>query len=139
MAIGNKFIIDTNILFSALYSPDSVAGKIIDLALEKKIELFAPEEVKAELTRNLKKKLGYSEKELDFTLKTLPVNWLNTNLYANFLEQAKKTISLKDVPILAAHYLTKFPIITDDQEFFTLNGVKTRSLRDVVKLFDQSI
>ena len=139
MAIGNKFIIDTNILFSALYSPDSVAGKIIDLALEKKLELYAPEEVKAELTRNLKKKLGYSEKELDFTLKTLPVNWLNANLYANFLEQAKKTISLKDVPILAAHYLTKFPIITGDQEFFTLNGVKTRSLRDVVRIFDQSI
>lgn len=136
MATGKKFVVDTNILFSALYSPDSIAGKIIDLALERKIELFAPEEVKEELTRNLKNKLDYSEKEVKFTLETLPITWLSKKLYANFYEKAKQNISLKDAPILAAHYFTKLPIITGDKEFFELKGVKTQSLRDVVRAFE---
>lgn len=136
MPAGTKYIVDTNILFSALYSPDSIAGKIIDLAIEKKIELFAPEEVKEKLSRNLKNKLGYSEKELKFTLETLPVNWLSNKLYANFYEKAKQKISLKDAPILAAHFFTKLPIITGDKEFFELKGVKTQSLRDVINAFD---
>lgn len=136
MTISTKFIVDTNILFSALYSPDSIAGKIIDLTIEKKIELFAPEEVKEELSRNLKNKLGYSENELKFTLQTLPINWISTKLYETFIERARHTISLKDAPILAAHFFTKLPIITGDKEFFELKGVKTEKLRDVVKRFD---
>ncbi|MHA1267563.1 MAG: PIN domain-containing protein [Candidatus Helarchaeota archaeon] len=133
-----KYIVDTNILFSALYAPDSLAGKIIDLAIEQKIELFAPEEVKEELTRNLKNKLDYTETELILTLESLPINWLNKKLYTNFLKRAQQKISSKDAHILAAHYFTKLPILTGDKEFFKLPSIETSSLRDVINSLLQS-
>ena len=52
-----KFIIDTNVIFSALYSPNSNAGKLIELTIEKRIELHTPMEIKDELERNLLKRI----------------------------------------------------------------------------------
>ncbi len=132
--LGNKFIIDTNIIFAALYSPKSLAGKIIDLALERKIELFAPEEVKEELVRNLQTKLDYNKNQIKTTLESLPITWLNHKMYANFIKKAKQNISSKDAPILAASYFSKLPIITGDKEFFNLKGANVLSLREVLKL-----
>ncbi len=135
MALIAKYIIDTNVLFSALYLPDSIAGKLIDLAIEKQIDLFAPEEVKEELTRNLKSKLNYTDAEINFTLQTLPVTWLSKKLYNKFYDKAKQMISLKDAPILAAALFTKLPIITGDKEFAVIKGAQTQSLRDVINSF----
>ncbi|MHA1299619.1 MAG: putative toxin-antitoxin system toxin component, PIN family [Candidatus Helarchaeota archaeon] len=127
-----KFIIDTNIIFSALYNPVSNAGLLIDLALEEKIELYAPQEVRTELLKNLKEKLELNEHEIKTILYALPVKWLDNKLYENFIKKAEKNISKKDAPFLAAHYLTKFPIITGDKEFFKLKNIKIKSLREII-------
>ena len=38
-----NLVVDTNILFSALYDPTSDAGKLILFVLERRVSLFAPE------------------------------------------------------------------------------------------------
>ena len=129
----SKFIIDTNIIFSALYSPLSNAGIIIEKAIEKKVILYSPEEVKKELERNLKNKLEMNEEEINFILSSLPINWLNKKLYQSFIKKAEKLISKKDTPILAAHYMTNYPIITGDKEFFQIKNLKIKTLREIVE------
>ena len=130
---SQKFIVDTNVIFSALYSPISNAGKLIELAIERKVELHAPEEVKKELVRNLKKKLQKTTKEIELILNALPISWLDFKLYEEYLERSKNLISEKDTPLLAAQMLTQFPIITGDKEFFQLKSAKVISLAEVLE------
>ncbi|MHA1651769.1 MAG: PIN domain-containing protein [Candidatus Helarchaeota archaeon] len=132
MRIGTKFIIDTNIIFSALYAPESNAGKVIERAIENKIELYAPESVKEELRRNLRNKLAMDKDEIDLTIRALPIKWLDEELYSNFINKALKRISSKDASILAAHYLTRFPIITGDKEFWELEGIQVLTLKNII-------
>jgi len=45
-----RVVIDTNVIFSALYNLKSNAGRLLLLAIEDKIELLSPNYVKEELT-----------------------------------------------------------------------------------------
>ena len=135
MTETQKFIVDTNIIFSALYKPVSNAGRLIELALEGKIELYGPEKVRQELMKNLKEKLMMNNNEIHAILQGLPLKWLDKTLYENFMKKAKELISDKDAPFLAVHLLTKYPIITGDKEFFDIKGIKVKKLREIIDRF----
>ena len=84
-----KFVIDTNIIFSGIYDLNSNAGKILLLAVEEKIELFAPVQVKDELFRTLKKKLKFSINEVNDLILILPITWIEEEIFEDVEEKQK--------------------------------------------------
>ncbi len=111
-----KLVIDTNIIFSALYNPDSDSGKLILLAIEDKVTLLAPEEVREELRKVLGKRLDYSDDEINDTLRALPITWIDAELYQHAIKYAKPQIKHeKDVPVLACALALDLPIVSGNK------------------------
>lgn len=111
-----KLVIDTNILFMAVYDKKSKAGKIIEAAHEKKIDLFAPISVKEELTRILKRELGTIESETEFIIESFPVNWIEKEIYQDTI--TKTTVKHKpDKSIEALALILNCGILTADKHF----------------------
>jgi len=114
-------VVDTNILFSALYDANSNAGKLIIQAIEGKFNLFAPEPVKNELERNLVGKLAYTKKEVHEVVATLPVKWIEKGMYAAAIETAKRYIAHEaDLPILACSLVTGYDIVSGDKHLLSV-------------------
>ena len=72
-----KIVIDTNVIFMAVYDINSKAGKIVSAALENKIMLFSTDTVKEEITRVLKRELNFSDAEINTLIASLPITWLD--------------------------------------------------------------
>lgn len=116
-----NLVVDTNILFSALYDPNSSAGKLILRALEGKIDLFAPDSVKEELERNLKEKLEYAGAEVRETVLVLPIKWIEKDAYAAAIEIARRYVTHKpDVPILATALATGYDVVSGDKHLLSI-------------------
>jgi predicted nucleic acid-binding protein len=116
-----NLVVDTNILFSALYDPTSDAGKLIHFALERKVDLFAPETVKLELERGLRKKLAYPEAEASETIAALPVKWVESGLYAGAMDAAKSQLTHEaDVPVLACALVLGHEIVSGDKHLLSV-------------------
>lgn len=114
-------IVDTNILFSALYDPNSYAGKLVLYAIERRVSLFAPESVRRELERNLVKKLEYAEKEAREIIAALPVEWVAEKIYAPAFEIARRHLTHEaDVPILASSLVTGYEIVSGDKHLLSI-------------------
>jgi len=131
-----KCIIDTNILFSALYNLNSNAGDLLILAAYNKITLYAPEFTKEELIRILKDKLHYSNKEILDSIAALPVTWIENDLYSMNLERAKEFIDHDtDIPIVACSLTLNLDIVSGDKHFHPLKkeGIKAWNLKDLLK------
>ncbi len=131
-----SYIVDTNVIFSAVYKLESNAGKLLFLAIEGKVKLFAPEYVKRELTGKLKTKLRFSDEEVHTIITALPVRWIEDEIYQHMVEKANSMISdPKDVPILACAIAVGMDIITGDRDFHRLKDgqVAIWKLRDVVE------
>lgn len=125
-----KLVIDTNIIFSALYNPDSKAGEIILFAIEGKIELYAPESVKSELTRILEKKLDYEKEEIEETITSLPITWIEKEIY----EEYKEEFDLRDEndrSVAACSLILNCALLTGDKDFNNLKKIKVVSLKYV--------
>jgi len=126
-----KFVIDTNIIFSALYNPHSKAGEIILFAIEGKIELYAPESVKSELTKILEKKLDYEKEEIEETITSLPITWIEKEIY----EEYKEEFDLRDEndrSVAACCLILNCALLTGDKDFDNVKKIKVMNLRDVV-------
>ena len=54
-----KVVIDTNIIFMALYNPKGKAGKVFELANKNKLNLFSTDTVKEEIKVVLKRELNF--------------------------------------------------------------------------------
>jgi len=122
-----KFILDTNIIFSGIYDLDSNAGKILLLAAEGRIDLISPEYVKNELGRILEKKLKFQEDEIEEIISSLPIEWIEEELYNEKLKQAANLIAHeKDVPILACALSLNTDIISGDKHF---HKMKTKKIK----------
>lgn len=122
-----KFIIDTNIIFSGIYNLESNAGMILLLATEGKIELLSPDFVKNELITILKDKLIFSENEIDEIISSLPIIWIENDIYKEHIKSAGKLIShKKDIPILACALALEIDIISGDKHF---QKVKTKMIK----------
>lgn len=118
-----RVVIDTNVLVSALWKPDSDPGRIVLLALEGGVELYAPDTVRAELERVLRGKLEYSESEWVAALEALPVEWVKREEYEEFLDVAHAAIrDRSDAPIVATAILIRAAIVTGDHDFHPLRG-----------------
>jgi len=116
-----NLVVDTNVLFSALYDPASDAGKLILLAIERKVSLFAPESVRLELEHNLLKKLAYAEAEARETVAALPVKWVESGLYAGAMDAAKTQLTHEaDVPVLACALVLGHDTVSGDKHLLSV-------------------
>ena len=134
-----RYIVDTNVIFSAIYKLESNAGKLLFMAIEGKVELYAPEYVKRELTGKLQIKLRFSDEEVHTIVTALPIKWIEDEIYRHMIEKANSMISdKKDVPILACALATGMDIITGDKDFHRLKygQVAIWKLRDAVEEYE---
>lgn len=111
-----KIVVDTNILIMGAYLENSKAGKILRLASEEKILLFAPISVKEEFIRNLKERFDWNEDKINVIIKSLSVKWVERELYEPLLD--KTTVKHKaDKPIEAVALLLNCNILSADEHF----------------------
>jgi len=116
-----NIVVDTNVLFSALYAPASDARKLILFALEMRVDLFAPESVKRELEHGLRKKLAYAEAEARETIAALPVKWVESGAYAGAMDVAKGQLTHEaDVPVLACALVLGHEIVSGDKHLLSI-------------------
>lgn len=113
---NKKIVVDTNVLFMALYNPLGKAAKIIEFANQDKVELYSPESVRLELIRVLERELDFSDEEIDFVLKELPVMWINREIYQSFIEKTKVKHK-PDKPVEALALLLGCGILSADTDF----------------------
>lgn len=122
-----KFVVDINIIFSGIYNLDSKAGKVLLLAAEDKIELLSPEFVKDELIEILGKKLKFSINEINEIISSLPIKWIEQELYEDEIKAAQNLIAhKKDAPVLACALSFGIDIISGDRHF---TKIKTKKIK----------
>lgn len=113
-----KAIVDTNIIYSALYNPRGTCGKIILMVVGREIQPSSTDMVKEELFLNLKRNLGMTNGEASKVISSLPVEWMPRELYGDKMEEALSPIAHKsDAPTLALALATRSPIISGDRHF----------------------
>ncbi len=129
-----KAVIDTNVIFSALYDLRSGAGKLLTCAIEGRIELYGSAYIKRELERNLKGKLDYTEEEFKETIKALPIKWIEDERYSKEVRKAEKLIKHKrDAPVLALALHLKCGVVSGDGHFHSID-YKSWRVKELVEL-----
>ena len=115
---GSKIraVIDTNVIFMALYNKESKAGKLIKFALENKIQLYSPDTVKEEITRVLKKELSITNNNINEILRNLPIIWIEKEIYEMAIIKTKVGHK-SDKPIEALSLILNCGIISADNHF----------------------
>lgn len=125
-----KLVIDTNVLFSALYRPDSNPGKIIMLAIEGDLELHAPDTVREEMFRILVEKLRYEKADANAATLALPVTWAPREQYEDQMEVARAAIrDESDAPVVALALALHAPVLSGDADFHPLKKPVVETLR----------
>jgi predicted nucleic acid-binding protein len=133
-----KVVIDTNVIFSGLYDLNSRAGRLLLYAIEGKIELIGSNYIKAELERNLKGKLDYTGEEFRETIKTLPIKWMEDEVYAREIAKAEKLIKHKrDIPILALAMYLGCGVVSGDGHFHSIK-YKNWKLKELIEHINES-
>lgn len=122
-----RTVIDTNVILSGLYKPDSPPGRILESAAEGSLLLCAPEAVRTELERTLRRVLGYSAPEVASTLRSLPLEWIEHEVYDDFLDTARKMLRDEDdAPILACALVLGCDIVSGDQDLHAARQNRVR-------------
>lgn len=122
-----RIVIDTNVMVSGLYDSESPPGRVLDAGLSNDLELCAPEPVRGELRRVLREVLDYSESEVDWTLEALPVEWIEEEVYRNFLDEARRVLRDRtDAPILACAFALDCEVVSGDKD---LHAARQRRAR----------
>ena len=113
-------VIDSNILFSALYNPKGLERKIFNLIIEvDEIQLFAPDIFWEEIERNLVKKLDYHNDEVNEIVSKFNILKIPQEKYENFIEKAESLISHKeDVPFIAGSLFLNCPLWSGNEKHF---------------------
>lgn len=133
-----KVAIDTNVLFSGIYAPESVPGQILWLATQDRIRLYAPDTVRSEMVRVMVQKLCGQE-EATRIVSGLPVMWIPRHEYEPFFPDAVSAIEdPDDAPLVAVALLAGADIVSGDGHFHPLNLplVKTWRPRDLLTSLD---
>jgi len=132
-----RFVLDTNVIFSALYDLESPAGKLLAMAIEKKVDLASPVHVREELVRALREKLEYTSDEIRETIAALPIDWIEEGIYIHAIEEAMEAISHgEDAPVVACALALKCDVISGDRHFHPLRKpvIKAWSLKSLKKI-----
>lgn len=111
-----KIVIDTNILVMGTYNKESKSGKILQLAAEEKIILYSPISVKTEFEKALRERFELEENKINIVVGSLPVTWIEKELYEPFLEKTKVKHKA-DKPIEAVALLLNCGILSADEHF----------------------
>ena len=111
-----KIVIDTNVLFMAVYDRKGKARKVIDAAVDGKITLYAPDSVKKEIFQVLQRELQFTQDEIESNLNEIPIRWIKHEIYESFLDKTK--IKHKsDKPIEAVALMLGCGILSADMHF----------------------
>ncbi len=133
------FIIDTNIVFSALVK-DSDTRKLL---IDSSFSLYAPETMIIEIRKYEdliieKSRLTKNDFELLFNLLIENIKIIEKELYINKLKEADKIIGnihKGDVPFIAlALSITNDGIWSEDKHFEVQDNVKVWKTKEVIKL-----
>jgi len=133
------FIIDTNIIFSALLK-NSAARKII---LSDTFDLFVPEFLFTEIIKYEKvilKKSGMTKENLELLLLLLQshVSVIPFKIFIDFLEAAEEEmekIDMKDAPFIALALKLKIPIWSNDLHFKKQRKVTSFNTAEIISAF----
>ncbi len=132
-----RVVVDTNIIFSALYDIRSNAGTLLFYAVNGGIDLYASTYIRNELERNLRGKLDYSAREFMETIKALPIIWMEDEVYAREITMAEKMIEhTRDIPVLALAISLGCDIVSGDKHFHSID-YKCWGLKELIKHLDE--
>jgi predicted nucleic acid-binding protein len=126
-------VVDANVLFSALYDMDSNAGRLLLRAIAGDVKLYSTEHVMVEMLDILVRKLDYSEDDVDEAVKALPIEWVDTEIYSEELNAAKKVLKDEyDASLLACAALLGCDVVTGDKAVLAAKfaNVRVRRLKD---------
>lgn len=113
-------IIDANVLYSALYKPEGVCGRIAQAATQGLCQLFAPDSVREEVRRNLAENLSMSVELAVRLVTAMPVEWIPREVYENKIDEAASLLAhIADSPVLAASLSLQLPVLTGDKHFYS--------------------
>jgi len=137
---GMRFVIDTNILFSAMIKK-SITRNII---LSDVFDLYVPEYLFGEINNNKKLILRKAKiKEENFiallTLFQKHVKIIKKETYRNkfpLAEETMKKIDVTDSPFLALALILNSPMWSDDKHFKQQDLVDVYTTKDVLKLLE---
>ncbi len=122
-----RVVIDTNVIVSGLYDSESPLGRVLDAGASAALELCVPEAVRTELRRVLREVLGHLESDIQKTLEALPVEWIEEEVYQDFLEEARRVLrDSDDAPILACGFALGCDIVSGDKG---LHAARQRRIR----------
>ncbi len=136
-----RFVIDTNIIFSALVK-DSATRKIL---IDCPFELYAPETLITEIRNyelRILQKSGLPKVEFEvlFSLITEKVTIISKKEYGQFVTKAKSLIpnDEKDVPFVAlALAISNDGIWSDDRDFQKQKTVKIWTTSDILDFLNK--
>ncbi len=113
-------VIDTNILFSAMYNPKGTERKLLDETLDNiQIQLFAPEIFRDEICRTFTEKLDYPRRQAETIINNYEIILVEIGEYQEKLDEAKKLIShISDAPFVAVALHLNAPIWSGNKNHF---------------------
>lgn len=111
-----RIIIDTNVIFMAVYDINSKAGKVISAAIDNKIKLFSTDTVKEEINRVLKREMDFTDAEINSIIDPLPIVWLDKAYYQEFIAKTKVK-HRADKPVEALSIALNCPLLSADKHF----------------------
>ena len=118
MSYEVKILVDSNVVFSALYKIASIPGLIIYLGILGRIKLLSPESIRDEIARILKYKLAYSDEEIEFTLSAINIEWVPREVYERGIDKFSHLVKdYNDRALLICAINLNIPIVSGDKDF----------------------
>ena len=113
-------VIDSNIFFSAIYNPEGLERKILQITIEnEELRLFAPDVFWEEIERNLIKKLGYSKKIIYELFSKFNIMKVPFEECTNSLQKAEMIINHEnDMPFIAVALYLNCPLWSGNENHF---------------------
>ena len=111
-----KLVVDTNTLFMSFYNPRGKAARIIEFAIEGRLELFSPESVKDELFEVIKREFGFPEFHINFLIDSLPIKWVGKEIYKEAINKTEVKHKA-DKPVEALALILNCEILSADEHF----------------------
>ena len=119
--------LDTNVIFSGLYSAKGPAGIILDYFIEGKLSVVISQQVLEEVVRNMKVKLPQALPAFQNLLINAPPMIVQNPSFTEITEWAK-VLNFEDAGILASAVAVQPDfLVTGDKHFFENTDVTAKS------------
>jgi len=134
-----KLVIDSNIVFSALISPNGITKRIL---LLEELELFGPQNLFDEINKykeEIFKKSGLTQEQFEIFLIVVSsrINLITDEELADFIEKADEICpDPNDTAFFALSMAKGIPLWSNDKELKKQNVVKVINTEELVKMID---